>query len=217
MVRPGSVIADVGADHAALSLHLLKRGVCPRAVISDVRPMPLERAKRAVAESMPDADCSFYLADGIFPLLKSGAQTFAVCGMGGETIAGMFEGDRRALYGKTFILQPMTKIPFLREYLWTHGLNIQKEITVLENGRCFIVMLCTYDGFNRAVSNLDILIGKRRPKSTDDAFLFYCRSTARQLAKRVDGLTVSGGDHTIESALLGELTKVIDEVDDEKI
>lgn len=44
LVRPGSVLADIGTDHAHLPVWLVKEGVCPRAVAADIRIGPAAAA-----------------------------------------------------------------------------------------------------------------------------------------------------------------------------
>ena len=48
LVRPGSVLADIGTDHAHLPVWLVKEGVCPRAVAADIRIGPAAAARRSV-------------------------------------------------------------------------------------------------------------------------------------------------------------------------
>ena len=43
-VRDGAAVADIGTDHAYLPVALVLSGKCPRAVVSDLREMPLENA-----------------------------------------------------------------------------------------------------------------------------------------------------------------------------
>ena len=46
--RQGKIPLDVGTDHAFLPILLLLRGLCPRAVASDVNAGPLARAEQMV-------------------------------------------------------------------------------------------------------------------------------------------------------------------------
>lgn len=50
-VRPGSVLADIGTDHALLPIELVSSGHCPRAIASDIRPGPAARARQAVEDN----------------------------------------------------------------------------------------------------------------------------------------------------------------------
>ena len=47
-VRDGAAVADIGTDHAYLPVALVLSGKCPRAVVSDLREMPLENARQAI-------------------------------------------------------------------------------------------------------------------------------------------------------------------------
>ena len=46
LVPPGSRVADVGCDHARLTIALLQSGRCERVIASDLRPGPLQTAQR---------------------------------------------------------------------------------------------------------------------------------------------------------------------------
>ena len=49
LVRPGSVLADIGTDHAHLPVWLVKEGVCPRAVAADIRIGPAAAARKSAS------------------------------------------------------------------------------------------------------------------------------------------------------------------------
>ena len=48
-VRPGHTAADIGCDHGKLSAALAGSGRCPLVFACDLRPDPLEKARRACA------------------------------------------------------------------------------------------------------------------------------------------------------------------------
>ena len=50
LVRKGSVVADIGTDHAYIPAFLVQSGICPSAIAGDLRKMPLENAKEAIRE-----------------------------------------------------------------------------------------------------------------------------------------------------------------------
>ena len=45
-VRPGSVVADIGTDHAYLPVQLVKTGICPKAYACDLREGPFQNARK---------------------------------------------------------------------------------------------------------------------------------------------------------------------------
>ena len=51
MVTPGTVITDVGCDHAFVSVYLVRKGSSPRVIAMDVRPGPLEHAREQIRET----------------------------------------------------------------------------------------------------------------------------------------------------------------------
>ena len=51
MVRKGSIAADIGSDHAYLPIYLVKQGICPSAIASDINEGPVKRARLNVAVS----------------------------------------------------------------------------------------------------------------------------------------------------------------------
>ena len=96
LVPHGAHFADVGTDHAYLPVWLILHGVIDKAIASDLRPGPLERA-RETAEKYSVADrIDFRLCDGLTGLRSEEANAIAIAGMGGETIANIW----RALRGQ---------------------------------------------------------------------------------------------------------------------
>ena len=58
-VRRGSVPCDVGTDHGYLPIYLILTGICPRAVVSDVNPMPLANAREMQPDTVVPPVCPF--------------------------------------------------------------------------------------------------------------------------------------------------------------
>jgi len=51
-VGAGERIADIGADHASLPLYLVREGISPFAVLTDVKPGPLQRTRESVQKAL---------------------------------------------------------------------------------------------------------------------------------------------------------------------
>ena len=142
LVPQGAGFADVGTDHAYLPVWLLQRGVIRRAVASDLRRGPLERA-RLTAEKYGLTDrMDFRLCDGLSGIRPEEADTVAIAGMGGETIAAILSAAswvREA--GCPLILQPMSAQPFLRRWLQANGYAVEREVLAREGETLYTIFL----------------------------------------------------------------------------
>lgn len=191
-VPAGAKVCDVGADHAALSLYLLQKEIADTVIVSDIHPLPLARARSALETAGLSHRATFCLADGVLPLLEHGPDCFVIAGMGGETIAGMLSSPHPSFMGRHFILQPMTKIPHLRQSLAENGFDLRQECLVEENGRIFVVMDCVYDGTVRELSPFERFVGAYHLRTRSPQTRAYLSSLVTQLEKRVAGLKQGG-------------------------
>ena len=124
----GGVVCDVGSDHGALPLYLLQTNQCETAIVTDLNPAPLQRARGNLEEAGLSHRAEFILTDGIADVLVHKPDAFVIAGMGGDTIAGILH---RALSqipnGCFFALQPMTKEERLRAFLYESGFLVTEE------------------------------------------------------------------------------------------
>ena len=141
-VSKGACFADIGTDHAYLPAWLILNGVIDRAIAADLRPGPLDRA-RETAEKYDLSDrMDFRLCDGLIGIQPGEADTIAIAGMGGETIAHILEqAPWTKGEGITLILQPMTSQPDLRAWLSENGYAIEQEQTAREDKTLYTIML----------------------------------------------------------------------------
>lgn len=141
LVDPDTGLADIGTDHAYLPVWLILNGRINRAIAADIRPGPLDHARRTAAEYGLTDRLDFRLCDGLDAIKPSECDTITIAGMGGETMAGVLA---RALWtrdGKKLILQPQSTQHVLRRFLASHGWRICSERVVREGARWYPVLL----------------------------------------------------------------------------
>ena len=108
-VRPGCRLADIGADHAHLSVWLACRSAVRSAIAADVREGPLSAARRTIARCGVESLVSARLSDGLRAIRPEEADDIVIAGMGGELIARIVgEAPWLCTPERHLILQPMT-------------------------------------------------------------------------------------------------------------
>ena len=65
LVRRGTVVADIGTDHAYLPVYLVQKGICPAGIAADLRSGPLAAARAHVAEVGLTDRIALRLGDGL--------------------------------------------------------------------------------------------------------------------------------------------------------
>lgn len=187
-VPKDSVVCDVGSDHGALPLYLLKSGCCRRAIVTDLNRLPLERAKNALSKEGLDHLADFCLTNGIEEVLSLLPDLFVIAGMGGETIIGILQRALSQLkIGSRFILQPMTKASVLRRFLYESGFFITDETVVSENGKQFLIVEVLFDGIHRKMDEFFYRFGSFLPLKKSEAVREYWAMRLSRLRAKIEG------------------------------
>ena len=134
-------VIDVGCDHAQLCALLVTEYGVEHAFASDIRPGPLENARRTIAELGLESRITPVLSDGLDAFGPGDGDTVIIAGMGGEEMTlilsrAPWAGDN----GGQVILQPMTNIPKLRQWLAENGYHVKKERVIKEGRKVYTAM-----------------------------------------------------------------------------
>ncbi|MBR2454023.1 MAG: SAM-dependent methyltransferase [Clostridia bacterium] len=163
-VRAGAVFADIGTDHAFLPIFLAGEGKISRAYACDVAEKPVQLAKENIKEAGLGDIIEARLTNGFCGLSELGITDAAVCGMGAELICELLS-DKSAEFLKTdrirLILQPMSRAPFLREYLADNGFAVVDEKIVRDADRQYEIICAEYTGEKYTLTELEIQLGKK--------------------------------------------------------
>ena len=141
LVTAGSVLADIGTDHAYIPIWLTESGRIRGAVAMDVNPGPLERAEENIREhGLKDHICT-RLSDGFAALKPGEADCAVIAGMGGGlTVRILREGRSIVRTLKECILQPQSEIEKVRAFLLEEGFLFISEDMVEEDGKYYPMM-----------------------------------------------------------------------------
>lgn len=141
MVTSGSVLADIGTDHAYIPIYLAERGSIPRAIAMDVNKGPLEKAREHIAQFGLEQTIETRLSDGLAALESGEVQSILIAGMGGPlTVRILRDGDEKLTRCRELILQPQSDIKMVRAYIENAGWQIVQEEIICEDGKFYPMM-----------------------------------------------------------------------------
>lgn len=136
----GSVVADIGTDHAYLPIALVQMGKIKRAIAIDVKQGPYENACNQVAKFGVDKFVQVRLGDGLKPLELGEADTAVLAGMGGALMIEILSASQEVVANlKHIVMQPQNGFGRIRKYLIEHHWKIVEEC-LLEDEDIYTVL-----------------------------------------------------------------------------
>lgn len=201
-VPAGSVLADIGTDHALLPVFLLKNGICPRAIATELNNGPFLAAEEAIGQSGLKELIETRQGDGLQVLRPGEAQVIVIAGMGGNTIRGILAEAPQVLERvERLILQPMADAGDLRLWLCQNGWKIADEELVEENDRVYVVIVAEH-GLEATADPLLLELGPRLLEKRDPLLKFHLEKVVMDYRRALSGLAKSESSAAREKALL---------------
>ena len=182
LIPPGSVVADIGTDHAYLPVYLLLEQICNRAVAADLRKAPLKQAQETIDAFNCHQKIDLRLGSGLH-ILKDDDQvdTVVIAGLGGETIAKILTEGREKLDSvERIILQPMSEAAFLRLFLAENGFAIIHETLAME-GKHLYEIIVSKVGKEEEKDPFRLSLGPRLLETRPPLFTHLLREKIRKL------------------------------------
>ena len=150
LVPPGLAVADIGSDHAYLPVHLVRAGLCPRAIASDIGEGPLENARKTILRANLQDKIELRLSDGFSRFTRLDAACWIMAGMGGTLMARLLDAAPWLCSpGTILVAQPMRHADDLRAWLIAHGFRIETESVCRDAKRPYMALRAVHDGIAR--------------------------------------------------------------------
>ena len=128
LLSPAKVFADVGCDHGYCTEYMLKRGLCERAIFSDVSKGSLAKAEKLLAPFVQEGRATGVLGDGFYGV-SADVDEVLIAGMGGSEIVSILSDEKHGFMPKRFVFQPMHDSEKLRRYIIENGGYLQRDYT----------------------------------------------------------------------------------------
>lgn len=214
MVRHGSVVADVGTDHAYLPAYLVLNGISPRALACDLRKGPLDNAQKTVDSYGISDKIMLRLSDGFDKIEPHEADDFVICGMGGTLMAQLVS---RAPWlkdkSKRIIVQPQSHAEDIRQFFIDNGFEIICEDACTDCGKLYCAMAAEYTGVTQTKPVSYAYTGKL-PECRKPEAKLYLEKVADRLKTKLKAEEEYGSPEKAENikTILSETEKIINEM-----
>ena len=178
---PDGILCDVGTDHCKLAAYAVMKGRSTRAVATDIRRGQLAAAAKTVSERGLSEKITLLLSDGFRDIpddVFSSVDCFVIAGMGGELIESILSARHT---DKPLVLQPMSAVYELCEYLAKSGYRIMRRTFCRDGDKMYTAMLCAYDGVKR---EFDPFCGSER----GEMYRQYLKRELLRLKRAISGM-----------------------------
>ena len=154
LVEHSGVLADVGCDHAYISINLLENGKADRIIASDLREGPLNIAKENIKLAGFEEKIETRLCSGLESFAAGEVDTILISGMGGMLVKEILsEGIKVVEAADTLILEPQSDLRVVRAYLRKIGFEIVEEDMLKESGKYYQIIKAVKAEINQVSEN----------------------------------------------------------------
>ena len=181
-------VADIGTDHAKLPVFLMENGICDSVIASDVASGPVQASKNTVCQHGLSDKIQIRQGDGLDTLAKGEVETIIIAGMGGDLISSILENNSDiAKNSNEIILQPMTHIPQLRQFLKINNYKVINEVLVKEKNKIYTIIKIQ-NGQNQYQTDFDFLVSPFLIKNKDKLLSEYILKLLNKYKNEINGL-----------------------------
>ncbi len=188
LVPPNRCTADIGTDHGYIPIELVNKGVALQGIASDINKGPLLRAQANIQKHNLESSIETRLGSGLSTLSPGDAEVIIIAGMGGILISEILKASKDVVGStKLLILQPMTAVTELRQYLAENSFKIESEHLAAEEDKLYNIIVASPDG-SCQYTLTELYFGKNLDKASPDLFPKYQEAVLKKLRRRKAGL-----------------------------
>ncbi|MFE4238595.1 tRNA (adenine(22)-N(1))-methyltransferase [Peribacillus butanolivorans] len=195
-IPKGSILADIGSDHAYLPCYAVSNGLCDQAIAGEVVEGPYQSARKQVAITGLQDKIEVRKGNGLEVLNPDEATCITIAGMGGTLISSILESGKEKL-GKAerLILQPNVGAANVRSWLIDNGWVLTGEEILEEDGKIYEILIAEKgDPLQpyRVNKQIGLMFGPFLTKQFSDTFIKKWQLEKRHLERIIEQLDESG-------------------------
>lgn len=196
-------LADVGTDHAYIPVYGVLKGICRKALATDIRTGPVKIAEQNIRRYGLYDKIEARLGPGLGPVAPREADIAVIAGMGGLLICEILQDSlEKARRMKLFILQPMNSVEVLRKWLNEEGFKIYEEALAAEGNKIYNIICTGWTGSSSPRDEYDYYTGRELMLSGDPLLEALLAKKLKQLDVVIEGRKKSdAGRDELESII----------------
>ncbi|MDO5291882.1 MAG: class I SAM-dependent methyltransferase [bacterium] len=141
LVTKGLRVADIGCDHAYVSIELCQKEIASKVIAMDINKGPLERAAANILMYGYEDRIETRLSNGAEKLQVGEVDALLIAGMGGALMKNILSSRQDVVDQLSELyLQPQSEVFLVRGYLREHGFVIEKETMLIDEGKYYVMM-----------------------------------------------------------------------------
>ncbi|MGD7043999.1 tRNA (adenine(22)-N(1))-methyltransferase [Jeotgalibacillus proteolyticus] len=189
-VPKGSVLADIGSDHAYLPCYLVQKKIAVSAIAGEVAEGPFQSALNQVEEDGLKHLINVRKGSGLSVLEIGEADVITIAGMGGPLISQILEEGKSKLAGvQRLILQPNINAISIRDWLTQNQWKLTAEEILEEDGKVYEVLVAEPSESAIELTYTDRLLGPFLVKGNSAVFQQKWREEYKQWERILQQLT----------------------------
>lgn len=154
-LSPCDTLADVGCDHGYCTLYALERGLCRRAVISDISQSSLHKAEELLSAYIAEGRVESVCCAGLSQVSRRCDQVL-IAGMGGEEIVKILESG---FLPANLVLQPMKNTEKVRAFLLGKGYCLVRDFLFYDGPKHYDLLRAERGAPPRSYGSLELEFG----------------------------------------------------------
>lgn len=140
LLDKAKVVVDVGCDHGYVPNYLVENKRSKLVYATDISKESLKKSiEYSLARDNFDKVISI-MGDGLLPIKGLHYDAIIIAGMGGDLMIKILKSSLNEIKDKILILQPMTVVPKVREFLYANNFVIKREKVVFESGKYYEII-----------------------------------------------------------------------------
>lgn len=173
----GSVLLDIGSDHAYLPIQALKENIINHAICGEVVEGPYLSSKKNVAHHGYSNKIEVRLGDGLEVVKQTDRiDTITICGMGGPLIASILETGLQTINQRPkIVVQANTHTYPIRKVLQVFNYKILDEKVVKDKHHYYEIIVAKTSDEQVNYTDQELKFGPVFLKRRDDLFIDMLR------------------------------------------